>query len=213
MKRLILVVIILFMVSNVYGFLSYNRSGCSFPNQCCDNCRKAGPSLSKIIVDAAGHFLLSNSEYQKLQNRIELSSMYPVDLEELKGIIDAAISSMMSANAEALNLWETSKEMSYDQAVQEKLIGFDYAAFLEEHGLNSSIFNKVSQLLKAGDVKGCYETFFTNTSDILDKLQDLKTTIDSNQIPALADCWRVNQMFFESQLHGQYVSEVFYALD
>ena len=120
---------------------------------------------------------------------------------------------MELANSTYYQLWQASTYLEYDPVVLEKLHNFNYNRYQTENHLNAEIFKQVRDFLKAGDIRGSYERAYHATSDILAGVKDLKTHLDKNTLPSLAEFWRLNQLFLESELFGQYVAEVFYALE
>ncbi len=99
--------------------------------------------------------------------------------------------------------------LEYNPLVQEKLRDFDYSGYREKNRLNPSVFGQVEELLKSGDVRGCYQKFYTVTVDILGRLASIKAAAETGTLPGIPACWRLNQLYLEMALFGQYASEVF----
>lgn len=207
MKKIFLTIFVILFISvfssNLFGYFSYNRSCEAFLNQCDPGGRAKSMTLGRMIIDAASLFLKSNSDYQLFIERIELSDINGVNYAELQTIINKAIVNMELANSTYYEIWQTSKALDYNPFILEKLRNFDYAQYQVDHNLNSSIIIQVT----------CYEWFYNATGEILESLNILKESVNSNTIPKIKDCWRLNQKFLESELFGQYVSEVFFALE
>jgi len=202
--------------TNVYGYFSYNRSCEVFPNQCDTGGEKSavkGPVLSQLIIDGAGYFLQSNSDYQSFLKKVELSPTYGTNYVEIQNIIDKTIENLELARSIYYEIWQLSMEMEYDPSVLEKLYQFDYPGYQEKNDLFEVIFQKVSTFLKSGDVRGTYKKFYDDAGIILKGLKGIRESVDSNTIPKVSDCWRINQKYFSLELFGQYVAEVFYALE
>jgi hypothetical protein len=219
MKLLKLVVIItlvfIFGTSDVYGVFSYNRSCKAFPNNCGEGGGGKGnaePLLEHLIIDAAGYYIQSNGYYQQLLNKIELSEVYGIDFDDMAQTINKALENMVLANALYFEIWQTAKNLAYDPVTIDKLKQFDYKAYQNEHGLDPFIFGKVEKLLKVGDVVGAYEKTYYETLDLVGRLESFQETLFTHQLPEIMACWRTNQLYFEAQLFGQYVSEVFFAI-
>lgn len=205
---------VLLIVHNGYGYFSYNRSCEAFPEQC-----EGGEGLSiealplgQLIIEAAGGFIKSHSDYQLLLREIELSASYGTNFAALQELINNAIENMNMANSTYFEIWQTSKGLDYDPVVLEKLRQFDYFSYLVENSLNPVIYEKAANYLKTGDVKGTYKEAYNATTEILQNLEILKVNIDKNKLPNINACWRLNQLYLETELFGQYVSEVFFAL-
>jgi hypothetical protein len=205
---------VLLMVPNVYGFWSYNLSCQAFLDQCENGGLKiATLSLDQLIIDAAGFYIKSTSDYQLLLREIELSAIYGVDFSAFREHINKAIDNMELANATYFQIWQTSKNLQYAPITREKLRQFDYTTYQAANSLNSVIFRQVADLLKAGDVRGTYERAYNTTREILEGLKTLKISVNKKKLPKIPDCWRINQLYLEAELFGQYVSEVFFAVE
>lgn len=207
--------VFLLMVTDGYGFFSYNRSCEAFPEQCEQEggLGLAAPTLGQLIIEAAGGFIKSNSDYQLILREIELSGSYGANFVVLQELIDNAIENMSMANSIYWQIWHTSKNLDYDPVVLEKLRQFDYLSYQVENNLDPVIFDKAANYLKTGDVRGSYKQAFIASGEILQYLETIKTKIEKNKLPGIKTCWRLNQLFLETELFGQYVSEVFFALD
>lgn len=204
---------VLLLVPNGYGYFSYNRSCEAFPGQCEEEgLRIAARSLGQLIIEAAGCFIKSNSDYQLLLREIELSGSYGTNFVTLQELINKAIENMNMANSTYFQIWQTSEGLDYDPVVLEKLRQFDYFSYQVENNLNPVIFEKAATYLKAGDVRGTYKQAYNATGEILQSLEILKINIDKNKLPKIKDCWRLNQLYLETELFGQNVSEVFFAI-
>ena len=219
MKRIIITIFLvqfIFVASlDLFGYFSYNRSCEAFTSQCDPDPggRTKSATLGHMIIDATSFFLQSHSDYQLFLKKIEQSEIYGVDYSELQTIINKAIDSIALAHSSYYEIWQTSKTLDYNPFILEKLRNFDYTQYQVDHNLNSSMFNEVSCFLSVGNVRESYEWFYNATGEILESLNILKESVNSNTIPKIKDCWRLNQKFLESELFGQYISEVFFALE
>lgn len=211
-KTLIMILAVLLSIPYIYGYFSNNRSCRAFSDQCEEEGDK-GPVLGQMIIEGASFFLQSNSDYQLFLNKIELSDIYGSNYIELQDIIDKVIENIELAHLKYFEVWHTSKLLDYDSAVLEKLSKFDYSSYQVKNNLNPSIFKQVTSLLKYGYVREAYEKFYEEIGDILEELKIIKTSIEEKTIPEIAKCWRINQLYLESELFGQYVSEVFFAIE
>lgn len=213
-KTIFIIFLAVSIFAPVYGYFTYNKTCEAFPEQCegDGDGRSATIPLGKLIVDAAGFYIKSNSDYQLFLKEFELSDIYGTDFESLKAAINEAIENMEAANALYYQIWQSSLNLKYDPFVQFKLRIFNYDAYQTENGLLPAVFGQVSAFLRYGDVKGTYERAYTATGDILERLENIKTIVDKNTLPAISECWRLNQLYFVTELFGQYVSEVFFSI-
>jgi hypothetical protein len=204
---------VLLMASNGYGYFSYNRSCEAFPGQCEEEgLGIAALSMGQLIIEAAGCYIKSNSDYQLLLREIELSGSYGTNFVTLQELVNKATANMKMANSTYWQIWQISEGLDYDPVVLEKLRQFDYFDYQTENNLDPVIFEKAANYLKAGDVRGTYKQAYNATAEILHSLETLKINIDKNKLPQIKTCWRLNQLYLETELFGQYVSEVFFAL-
>jgi hypothetical protein len=210
------ILVVLFVATTVNGYWSYNLSSTAFPNQGEEPGNKSATvtsPLEQLIIDAAGFYLRSTSDYQLLLRETELSGIPGTNVSVLQELIGSAVSNLELANSTYYQLWQTSKYLEYDPVVLEKLHKFNYNGYQAVNHLNPEIFKQVADFLKAGDVRGSYERAYHATGEILERIKTLKTNLDKNTLPSLAECWRLNQLFLETELFGQYVAEVFFSLE
>ena len=208
MKTIKIIIITMVFVSlslNIYGFFVSNQSCRAFPNQCDegDGASTQTLILGQLIPIAGGYFLQSNSDYQLVLKRIELSESSLIDS------IDQTIQSMSTTNNLYFEIWITSLSLKYDPIIIEKLYKFDYTGYQIENNLNPVIFQQVVNLLKQGNIKELYKKHFEDSSKILEKLKNIQTNLESGKKVGISDYWRLNQLFLEFALFGQYCSEVF----
>ena len=204
------------MSLNAYGWFVANATCSAFdPNPCDDSGLKSMSSLSLggLIVEGAGYFLKSNANYQLFLEKVELSGSGLIDREGLLALLDEAVSNMEAANNTYYQMIQAANALQYDSAVLEKLKNFAYDRYRLVNRLNTPVFAQVTLLLKAGDVRGCYSYFYKKTFDILARLNALKATVEAGLFPDIPTCWRLNQVYQETGLFGQYTAEVFYNLN
>lgn len=195
---------------NLNGYFVFNETEGAFNPTPCEDCvNYAAPGLEQLIVAGAGYFIQSNSDYQLFLKTIEMSGIYGVDNEDLANKIDNAVKNMELANETYYQILQVSNLMAYNPTVLEKLKYFDYDFYQYVNRLNPAIFKQVEKLLKSGDVRGCYQRFYTATSEILERLRTIKASMDTLTLPKIPDCWRLNQLYLEMALFGQYTAEVF----
>jgi hypothetical protein len=207
-----IVIFILFVsIVNLHGYFFANEIDKAFiPPNPCEGCEDYSTfSLGQLIIDGASYFIQSNSQYQLFLKEVELSGIYGINQEAVTKALDNAITYMELATETYLLLVKTTNNLEYNQTVLAALNHFDYTGYRDLNHLNPAIFKKVGQLLKAGDVRGCYYRFYTATYDILERLRDIKSCVDNVIMPKIPDCWRLNQLYLETQLFGQYTAEIF----
>jgi hypothetical protein len=209
-KTIVTTIIFLSLSLNVYGLLSFNGGCKAFPDQCEDGGDGASTQtliLGQLIPTAGGYFLQSNSDYQFVLKRIELNETGVIDS------IGQTIQNMSYANALYFDIWETSKSLEYDPVVIEKLYHFDYTGYQVENNLNPVIFQQVENFLKQGNVKELFQKAFEDSSKILEKLKEIQTNLEAGIKVDISNYWRLNQLYLEFALLGQYASEVFIMME
>ena len=93
-----------------------------------------------------------------------------------------------------------------------RLIFFNYDLFQWERGLNPYIFKEVKKYLSTGNVNGIFNRLLSASETLILKVTALKDQADAYKFPDLYTIWRVNQLFSETLLFGQYGAEVFQAV-
>ena len=167
------------------------------------------PSLRTYIMESTGYFLTSHSDYQDFLNRVEMSDIKGIDYKELRELIYSAIDNMEKAREAYVNLKTASEKIPYHQEMIDQLMKFDYDGFRVKNGLLEPIFSKIKNLLGKGDIVGLDNAVLANMDAILIKLYEVKAAVDKDLAPEIGLLWRTTQAYFEAQLFGQYMSEVF----
>ena len=195
---------------NVNGLFVLNETGGAFNSNPCEDCKSYNSSgLEQSIVMGAGYFIQSNSDYQLFLKTVEMSGIYGLNNEDMMNTIDNAVKNMELANETYYQIIQVSTLLEYNPIVLEKLKYFNYPDYRYVNRLNPTIFKQVEKFLKYGDVRGCYQRFYTATLEILHRLKSIQSNVHAVTMPEIADCWRLNQLYLETQLFGQYTAEVF----
>ena len=199
---------------NVNGLFVFNETGGAFNPNPCEDCKSYNANgLEQLIVMGAGYFIQSNSDYQQFLKTVEMSDIYGINNEDMMNTIDNAVKNMELANETYYQIIRVSSLLEYNPVVLEKLKYFNYPYYQYVNRLNPFIFKQVERYLKYGNVRGCYQQFYTSTLEILHRLRNIQTSVQAITMPKISDCWRLNQLYQETQLFGQYMSEVFMNID
>jgi hypothetical protein len=75
--------------------------------------------------------------------------------------------------------------------------------------LNPTIFQQVEDFLKQGHIRELFQQAYIDSSKILEKLKEIQTNLESGKKVDISKHWRLNQLYLEFALFGQYTSEVF----
>lgn len=205
-SRLLSFLSALILVSNFsFGLIIFNESPIAFPIP--DG--YSPDSIENDVVQGAGYFLKSYSDFLLFLNKIELSVLEQTNYPELKGLISSAVKNLWEAKNSYTSLISIASATPYDQYIQGKLKTFNYLEFQVQGHFNQEIFKYVEGYLKAGDVTGAYIRFKSGIELILEILYRINQKIEENVLPDTVDIWKVNQAYSEGLLFGQYVAQVF----
>lgn len=191
--------------SNVYGLYVFNQGCKAFTNQCDegDSVSTQILSLDQLIIQAGGNFLQANSDFQSVLKKIELSESCLIDS------LNNTIQNISNANTLYFEIWTISLSLDYDPIVIEKLSQFDYYGYKLENNLNPSIFQKVESFLSKGHIRELFQQAYIDSCKIMEKLKQIKSALKSGKEIDISNYWRLNQLYLEFALFGQYTSEVF----
>lgn len=215
MKRILILIFALSLMGVFsYGYFYANwpcilyNGQCPTPNSSQSSVQSLSPSLGKLSIEAAGFFLQSTSDFQAFLKKVELSEIYGANDEELIELITGAIENIQMAHSIYYRVWQMSNNLERNTMVLQKLIQFDYCLFNENKNFIPSIYNEVESYLKKGNMPGAFEKIYNDTGDILQLMESLKTNLEANSID-IPLCWEVNHKLLESELFGQYISQIF----
>lgn len=213
---IVLTFLFLLVSVNAMPFIAGNETCRAYPEQCEISTNK-GPgynslTVGQLVIIGGENLLYSHSAICRFSGLIERSELYGPDFEDLKLTLDQAIEYMENARLTYFQLKTLASGLPYNQYVIEKLKNLDYQKFQSDRGLIASLFTKVQDLLKNGDVTGVFIEFYNYSCGILDYLYVIKNDIDENRMPDISKIWRVNQNYSEFRMFGQYVAEVFLSL-
>jgi hypothetical protein len=144
---------------------------------------------------------------------VELTGNTSLNHEELDGILEKAIGAMISANESYSALKQLADNTPYNESVIDALKNFNYDGFRKDKGLRIEVFERAKKFLVKGDIRGMYGATLADTAKILFMLNQLKAQVEAGEFPSLDTVWSLNQLYGDAQLFGQYVAQVFYALN
>ncbi|NIM11670.1 MAG: hypothetical protein GTO45_06220 [Candidatus Aminicenantes bacterium] len=205
--KIIIISLILLMVTPVYGWFVFNSGDLLF----CLDCENTtlvdiDIDINAIIVNGAKNFLKSYSDTLSFLNHVESGEN---DYENLQGIVASSIESMEKAKSSYYDLKNLAASIPYDYTLIEKLKSFDYQTFFKNNpGLNPAVFQNVEVFLKSGDVKGAFDNMYERAAEIFNKLKVIKESTDIAALPKISELWRLNQMYSNALLFGQYITQL-----
>ncbi len=169
-------------------------------------------SLDNYVIDGAGYFLEAYSNTLLLMKKIEWSNKEGLKTDELKLLVSHALKNMEAAREAYGNLARAADNTSYNPAIIEKLKNFDYDAFQKANGLNPTIFALVKAYLGNGEIRKLYYDFSSAVEEITGLLKQVKDQFEIGNFTPVKEIWKLNGLFSESLLFGQYVSQVLYGV-
>ncbi len=169
-------------------------------------------SLDNYVIDGAGYFLEAYSNTLLLMKKIEWSNKEGLKVDELNLLVDRALKNMESAREAYGNLTRAADSIPYNQSIIEKMKRFDYDAFQKENSLNPEVFSEVKVYLANVQIRKLYYYFSSNIEEITGLLKQVKGQFDTGNFTPIKEIWKLNGLFSESLLFGQYVSQVLYSV-
>jgi len=173
-----------------------------------------GPESSDIrlhIIEGAGYFLKSYSDFLLFLNKVELSDIESerIDYTGLRQLINNTVVHMENAKERYDILKQIADNTPYNQTVISRLLDSNYSLLEESSDSKSVIFNEVEIYLRSGDVRGIYHQMLADTQQILDMLNVIKSAVEAEVIPENSDLWKVNRFYSKTLMFGQYTAEIF----
>ena len=169
-------------------------------------------NIEYYIINGANAFLKSHSYIQKFFSEVEIMDLDGRDYKLLLAILDVALNHARKAEEVYILLKERANNTPYNQDFIVELVSFDYQKFELERGLNPIIFERVIEYLSLGDICGLFNRTQLNVSDIVRRIEEIKMYLLEARYPNNYYFWRLNQKYSETQLLGQYASEVFHQI-
>jgi hypothetical protein len=179
---------------------NYSESGFDGP--------KGGP-IGLDVMNAAGTYLKSQSEFLLFLNKIEMADIDALNFSQLQALLDSAITNMEETKSTYDQLTVKADGTNYDITVIDNLKTFDYTSFQQTEKLNSVIFDEVKGFLINGNIRDLYYKLLADSQEMVDRLKVIKTSVDSGIEPELSLLWSLNQKYMETHLFGQYTARVF----
>lgn len=207
-KVFVAVVTCLLMTGTIYALIYGNGSGDGYqPPKA--GIAVGGNSIETYIEIGGGYFLKSHSDILLLLHKVEMANINGSDYNEWQGILKSALDNMRSAKKTYELLIKTAEATPYNQEVIARLARFDYASFAQANDLNEIILKEVEQRLASGDITGCYKSAYAGMCTIEKLLILVQNEISFNKMPGLPLLWKLNGLYADKLIAGQYVAMVF----
>lgn len=203
-KALFLAAAMMILSLHSYSLIISNRGGEAFEHP-----GEQDP-VEMLIIEGAAYFLQSQADFLAFLNRVEMSELKGMNYDEVEELLGRAMTNMEAARDAYLRLNKTANATPYKMAAIDRLKAFDYDGFQRECQLNPDLFGKVRRLLAFGNVRGVFKILSIKTGRILNNMRQLKQDVGARRFPNLKRTWRLNHLFLETKLFGQYAAQVFY---
>jgi hypothetical protein len=211
MALLITALSLLLQVSG-FSYVWCNKSEDGFGGN--GNVEKSSAVMGYYIKESAGYMLAGYSQTLALLNRVEVSGPAGIEAPNVLEWLGGIVSSLEKARDSWTLLIRTAGATPYNPEMTTLLSGFNYQAFEHRHTprLNPVLFKKVGDYLKKGDIRGLYLELFKDIEELLVLVNRVRATVASGEPPMLEDLWKLNHIFSDTILSGQYTAEIFYSL-
>lgn len=166
--------------------------------------------IGKTVMEGAGFFLKSQSDFLMLLNKMELEEVSGINFYELRDITDSILVNLEQAQTTYTELLQITEKACYNAEMIANLKNFNYLDF--RNHTNAVIFNEVQEYLANGDIRGIYVHLLTVTQNLLAKVNGIQAILANDQLPANATLWAITQIYSETLLFGQYTAEIFYTI-
>jgi hypothetical protein len=166
-----------------------------------------------LISFAAINFSDSTSVFDDFLKEVDKSEGIDPNYPVLQEGIEKAIVFMETARCSYREIVKISESLEMDMVILIKLLLFDYNGLKYRYNFNPSIFEKAAAFCKAGYVKGIYTHTFDTIFAILENLKGIKSKIEIESLPELFLIGETVQLFFETEIFGQYISRIFYEIN
>jgi hypothetical protein len=209
-----LIIGIIVLGPNLCGIYMHDYSCIAFSNQCEENgIKESTPILGQLIPEAAVNFLESNRDFEDFLKEVEKTELYGSNYTLLQASIEKTIVGMENTRCKYQEILNISGGLVLDVVILEKLNQFDYDGLQSGYNLNPTIFEKAAAFCQAGDIIGIYNHTFDTIETILENLNRIRATLAKESLPELYIIWETGQLYFESEMFGQYLSRIFYEIN
>jgi hypothetical protein len=166
-------------------------------------------SLESGVINGAGYFLRSCSDFLLFLTRAELAGIDGADFDALNLSLSNAIANMELAKDVYIQLKQQMDVTPYDPTMIDKLLKFNYDLFQRKNNLIKPVFEEVKYYLESGAARELYGEILCQVDGILNIAYPIRAKIEANEFPGLSSLWELQQNCCKSMLFGQYASRVF----
>ncbi len=209
-KIMVLAVICFFTADNAYSRICGNGAGGLYQNPG-KNGVDGDNVIEKQVIEGAGYFLKAQSSMMRFLALYQLQDR-GVDFQEWREQLELTTGYVKQAKEAYFNLLAMAKATPYNRLMVSRLEAFDFDSFRQQHKLNPDISDRIKECLSGGNVDGFFLHVAKRITHIEMLLQQISGDVTVEKVPELTVVWKINAMFTENHLFGQYAARVFYAL-
>ena len=197
MKKIIFVVITLFLSVRLSAFIELNDIVPAFPEE------EQG-AIETAVIHGAIHFLQAKSQADLLLAEVEMSAKQPLNYSSALVCTEKAIAELEKSIDEYHQAITCAKRSGYVNEVIQKFKSFDYNTFATENKLNRDIMAVVKAYFFGGNIVGVYQQYVEYLGEILVTLHLIKDKLTANLFPDVSLSWQLLQQFSHVSLFGNY---------
>lgn len=210
MLRVMMGVSILMLLHlNLTGIMWYNHTDLSFQESVGEGSYPSKKKIREYLINGAGYFLESYSDYLLFLNKVELAESRGFDWNELRLLLDCVIEKMKQARNEYKQLKQKADVTPYNQFIINQLSNFDYDAFADREGLIKPIFIEVTAFLSKGQIREMYGEALSHIEHILTMANAVSKKLEAGEFPGVSNLHTLNQAYHQYMLFGEYAAGVF----
>lgn len=197
MKKIIFVMIMLFLGVMLSAFIELNDIVPAFPEE------ERG-TVESAVIQGAIHFLQAKSQVYLLLTEVEKSAKQPLDYSSALLSTENTIAEVEKSINEYGQAITCAKSAGYVNEIIEKFKDFNYDAFASENKLNKDIMVVVKAYFSGGNIVGVYQQYVEYLGEILITLHLIKDRLTAGLLPDISLSWQLLQQFSLTSLFGNY---------
>jgi hypothetical protein len=197
MKKIIVVMVTLFLAFTLGAFIELNDIVPAFPEE------EQG-AIESAVIQGAIHFLQAKSQADLLLGEVEKSAKQPLNYSSALAYTEKTISELEKSIDEYDQAITFAKRAGYVNEVIQKFLNFNYDTYATENKLNRDIMAVVKAYFSGGNIVGVYQQNVEYLGEILITLHLIKDKLTTNLLPDVSLSWQLLQQFSHTSLFGNY---------
>jgi hypothetical protein len=197
MKKIIVVMVTLFLAFTLSAFIEVNDIVPAFPEE-------EQAAIESAVIEGAFHFLQAKSQADLFLGEVEKSAKQPLNYSSALDCTEKAIAELKKSIDEYDQAITFAKRAGYVNEIIQKFKNFNYDTFASENKLNRDIMTEVKAYFSGGNIIGVYRQYVEYLGEILITLHLIKDKLTANLLPDLSLSWKLLQQFSHASLFGNY---------